>query len=237
MLLEGRAPWEFGAALLAAPLLRGAPAGDGHPVLVFPGLAANDVTTIPLRNFLRQRGYAPHAWNFGFNCGPRPGVLRGCAEHVRELQEKYGRSVSLIGWSLGGIFAREVAKLVPALTRCVITLGTPFTGNPKATNAWRLYEWISDSKVDDPQILARLRVPPPLPTTSIYSKSDGVVSWHCCLNDPGPQAENIEIHASHFGMGGNPMALYAIADRLAQPEGAWRPFERSGARRWFYQAA
>jgi pimeloyl-ACP methyl ester carboxylesterase len=238
LLLEGRALWEFGASIAASPFMNQVPRGDGHPVLVFPGLSANDVSTIPMRNFLRDRGYAPHPWNYGFNFGPRPGVLRGCVEHVRELHEKYGRKVSLIGWSLGGLYAREVAKQVPELTRCVITLGTPFTGNPKATHAWRLYEWVSDGKVDEkPEVLAQLRVPPPVPTTSIYSKTDGIVAWQCSLNPLGAQTENIEIHASHFGMGLNPAALYAIADRLAQPEGAWRPFERSGARKWFYKAA
>jgi len=237
MLLEGRALWEFGASLAASPFMGSVPAGDGHPVLVFPGLSANDVSTIPLRNFLRDRGYAPHPWNYGFNFGPRSGVLRGCVEHVRELHETTGRKVSLVGWSLGGLYAREVAKLLPDLTRCVVTLGTPFTGNPKATNAWRLYEWISDGKVDDPQIQAQLRVPPKVPTTSIYSKSDGIVAWQCSLNPLGPQLENIEIQASHFGMGLNPAALFAVADRLAQPEGKWRPFDRSGARKWFYKDA
>jgi hypothetical protein len=237
LLLEGRAPWEFGATLAAESILKGAPAGDGHPVLVFPGLAANDMTTAPLRKFLRRRGYEPHGWNFGFNLGPRRGVLRGCVEHVRELHEHTGRRVSLIGWSLGGLYAREIAKQVPELVRCVITLGTPFAGHPKATNAWRLYEWISASKVDDLKVHGQLRVPPPVPTTSIYSKTDGVVAWRCSVNPPAPQAENIEIRASHFGMGGNPAALYAIADRLAQPEGAWKPFDRSGARKWFYKAA
>ena len=236
LLLEGRAPWELGASLLASALIHRAPDGDGHPVLVFPGLAANDLTTLPLRNFLRDRGYTPYPWNFGPNLGPRSGVLRGCVEHVRELHEKHGRKVSLVGWSLGGLFAREVAKLVPELTRCVITMGSPFTGNPKANYAWRVYEWFSEEKVDEPEMLARLRVPPAVPTTSIYSKSDGMVAWQCSLNPLTPLTENIEIHASHMGMGVNPAALYAIADRLAQQEDNWRPFERSGARKWFYKA-
>ena len=235
MLMEGRAPWEFGAALAASPILSGAPAGDGHPVLVFPGLAANDVTTVPLRNFLRERGYAPHPWNYGFNFGPRPGVLRGCIEHVRELHETYGRKVSLVGWSLGGLYAREVAKLVPELARCVITLGTPFTGNPKATNAWRLYEWIADGKVDDPRMQAQLRVPPPLPTTSIYSKTDGIVAWRCSLNPGSALAENVEVVASHIGLGLNPLAMMAIVDRLGQDPKRWRPFEAGGLRRWFFK--
>jgi pimeloyl-ACP methyl ester carboxylesterase len=237
LLLEGRALWELGASIAASPFMNSAPKGDGHPVLVFPGLSANDVSTIPMRNFLRDRGYAAYPWNFGFNFGPRSGVLRGCVEHVRELYERHGRKVSLVGWSLGGLYAREVAKLVPELVRCVVTLGTPFTGSPKANHAWRLYEWISDDKVDQPEIQAQLRVPPPVPTTSIYSKTDGIVSWECCINPLGAQTENIEIHASHFGMGLNPAALFAVADRLAQPEGAWRPFDRSGARKWFYKAA
>jgi len=237
LLLEGRALWELGASIAASPFMGHAPKGDGHPVLVFPGLSANDVSTIPMRNFLRDRGYEAYPWNYGFNFGPRSGVLRGCVEHVRELHEKHGCKVSLVGWSLGGLYAREVAKLVPDLVRCVVTLGTPFTGNPKANYAWRVYEWISDGKVDAPEVQAQLRVPPPVPTTSIYSKSDGIVAWQCCINPLGSLTENIEIHASHFGMGLNPAALYAVADRLAQPEGAWRAFDRSGVRKWFFKAA
>ncbi len=235
MLLEGRALWEYGAALAAMPMLRATDKGDGHPVLVLPGLAANDVSTYPLRQYLRERGYAPHPWNYGLNFGPRPGVLAGCIEHVKELHKMYGRKVSLVGWSLGGIYAREIAKAVPKLTRCVITLGTPFTGNPKATNAWRLYQIVSGHKIDDFELHEQIRTAPPVPTTSLYSKSDGIVAWQCSLNEPGPLAENIEIQASHFGMGLNPMALYAIADRLAQAEGKWQRFDTSGARKWFFK--
>ena len=238
MLLEARALWEFGASFAAMPFISGMPQGDGHPVLVLPGLAANDVSTITLRNFLRERGYAPYPWNFGFNFGPRSGVLNGCIEHVREIEQLHGRKVSLLGWSLGGIYAREIAKAVPKLTRSVITLGTPFTGDPKATNAWRLYELVSRQKVADTRHQARERAiatPPPVPTTSLYSKSDGIVAWRCCLNPSGKQLENIEIQASHFGMGLNPMALFAIADRLAQPEGKWKPFEADGSRKWFFK--
>ena len=187
---------------------------------------------------MRERGYEPYPWNYGFNFGPRSGVLNGCIEHVREIQQRHGRNVSLLGWSLGGIYAREIAKAVPKLTRSVITLGTPFTGDPKATNAWRLYELVSRQKVADTRSQARERAiatPPPVPTTSLYSKSDGIVAWQCCLNPPGKQLENIEIQASHFGMGLNPMALFAIADRLAQPEGKWKPFEADGTRKWFFK--
>jgi pimeloyl-ACP methyl ester carboxylesterase len=236
MMLEGRAPWEFAALLAATPWLRRLPRGDGHPVMVFPGMGANDYTTAPLRSFLDSLGYVTQAWGQGFNFGPRDGVLKRCAADVRALAERHGRSVSLIGWSLGGLYAREMAKLMPDRTRCVITLGTPFTGHPRATNAWRIFEALSGQSAHDPATMARLRTPPPVPTTSIYSRTDGIVSWRCSLNEPGPIAENIEVQASHVGMGLNPLALYAVADRLQQPDGAWKPFDVAGARRWFYRA-
>jgi pimeloyl-ACP methyl ester carboxylesterase len=235
MLLEGRAPLEYAASLLATPWLRGLPAGDGHPVLVFPGLGAGDLSTAPLRRFLKARGYTPYRWKQGSNFGPRSGVLRACHVEADEIFKRHQRPVSLIGWSLGGIYAREVAKELPGQTRCVITLGTPFTGNPRATNAWRVYRLLSGQKSHDPSLIEQIREAPPVPTTSIYSRSDGIVAWQCSLNVQGPITENIEVPASHVGMGLNPMALYAIADRLAQDPQAWRHFEVSGARRWFFR--
>jgi pimeloyl-ACP methyl ester carboxylesterase len=235
MLLEGRAPLEYFSMLAAYPWLRGLPRGDGHPVMVFPGMGANDMTTWPLRSLLQSLGYVTQAWGQGLNFGPRRGVLERCADDIRELAQRTGQPVSLIGWSLGGLYAREMAKEQAALCRCVITLGTPFTGHPKATNAWRLYEWLTGTSVGDPALIEQIRKAPPVPTTSIYSRSDGIVSWRCSLNDPGPLAENIEVHASHVGMGMNPLALYAIADRLAKPIGDWQPFDASGARRWFFR--
>jgi pimeloyl-ACP methyl ester carboxylesterase len=219
----------------AYPWLRSLPRGDGHPVMVFPGMGANDMTTRPLRGFLQSLGYITQAWGQGLNLGPKNGVLERCADDIRTLAQRTGQPVSLIGWSLGGIYAREMAKELPSLARCVITLGTPFTGHPKATNAWRIFEWLSGTRVGDPALMAQVRRAPPLPTTSIYSRTDGVVSWRCSLNEPGPLAENIEVHGSHVGMGMNPLALYAIADRLAQPVGQWRHFDAGGARRWFYR--
>jgi len=235
MLLEGRAPLEYLSMLAAFPWLRRLPRGDGHPVMVFPGLGANDATTWPLRGFLRSLGYVTQAWGQGFNAGPRVGVLDRCAADIRNLADRTGEPVSLLGWSLGGLYAREMAKEHPEITRCVITLGTPFTGHPRDTNAWRVYEWLTGTSVGDPDVMAQMRIAPPVPTTSIFSRSDGIVAWRCSLNEPGPLAENVEVPASHVGMGMNPAALYAIADRLAQPIGQWRPFEVSGARRWFFR--
>ncbi len=226
--LEGRAPWELGATLLVSPLLRNVRSGDGHPVLVFPGLVTGDFSTLVLRNYIAGRGYAAYAWEQGLNLGPRPGVLENCLERVQRLREQHGERVSLIGWSLGGIYAREIAKAVPDCVRTVITLGTPFAGNPKATNAWRLYEMTSGQHIADDVRVTQLCNHPPVPTTSIYSRSDGVVAWQCSVGQESDQSENIEIHSSHIGMGMNPSALYAIADRLAQPLGEWKRFDRGG---------
>jgi pimeloyl-ACP methyl ester carboxylesterase len=236
--LEARAPWEAAALLASLPLLRSrAPQGDGHPVLVFPGLGASDATTLPLRNFLRERGWTPSAWDQGLNFGPRHGVLDRCRAQLMQIADRHGVAASLVGWSLGGVYARELAKEQPQHARCVVTLGTPFTGHPRATNAWRFYEMVSGQRVHDVELQAQIRITPDCPTTSIYSKTDGVVAWQCSVNPPSPRAENIEVQASHVGMGMNPLALFAVADRLAQDPAQWQPFATTGARRWFFRQA
>ena len=233
--LEGRAPWEFAASIAAAPWLRKLPRGDGHCVLVLPGLAANDLTTLPMRAFLKDRGYEALPWEQGLNLGPRAGVLDALRARVRDLHRLDGRKVSLLGWSLGGVYARELAKEMPELVRCVITLGSPFAGPPQATNAWWLFERVSGHPEPDAAMQAALRVAPPVPTTSIYSRTDGIVAWQCSLNPPGPLAENVEVHASHIGLGLNPLAMVAIADRLAQDPAHWTRFDTSGLRRFFFK--
>ena len=234
LMLEARAVAELSAFFSMAPLLRLAPAGDGHPVLVLPGLSASDVSTRPLRAFLRDRGYRAHGWKLGNNFGPRPGVEARMEERLVELHARYGRKVSLIGWSLGGIFARELARRAPSTVRSVITLGSPFAGVRGASNAWRLYQAVSGDRDEDPAARERRKIPPPVPATAIFSRSDGIVAWQGCLEREGPTSENIEVEGSHCGLGHNPVVLYAIADRLAQPEGDWKPFDRSGPRRFVY---
>ena len=142
--------------------------------------------------------------------------------------------MSLVGWSLGGLYARELAKHSPEMVRLVITLGSPFTGHPRETNAWRLYEFASGHRIDWHDFHGPLRPPPPVPTTSIWSPTDGVVAWRCSLETRRALAENIVVESSHLGLGAHPAALYAIADRLAQPEGHWEPFHRDGWRRFVY---
>jgi len=234
LLLELRAGFELGAFFAMAPLLRFAPTGDGHPVLVLPGLAASDLSTRPLRAFLRDRGYRAHGWKLGRNLGPRHGVEAEMQQRLAELAGRYGRKVSLIGWSLGGVYAREMARRAPHDVRSVITLGSPFAGEPRASNAWRIYETMSGRQAHDWPGREAMKLPPPVPSTAIYSRSDGIVAWQGCLEREGPMSENIEVEGSHSGLGYNPAVLYAIADRLAQPEGRWRPFDRSGLRSLVY---
>lgn len=222
--LETRAYWEFGAAVISWPLLQLASKGDGHPVLVFPGLGASNLSTLFLRHFLKNRGYAATAWRTNRNFGPRPGVISSCIEQLEDLYQWHGQKVSLIGWSLGGFYAREIAKVMPDAVRSVITLGTPFNGPPKATNAWYLYELLSGEKANTERFNTTLSEAPPVPTTSIYSSSDGIVSWRSCIQDESPLTENINVWTSHFGMGASPYTFFVIADRLAQVENEWQPF-------------
>jgi alpha/beta superfamily hydrolase len=230
MALEVRAFWEFGALLPSWPLLARAPTGDGHAVMVFPGLSANDTTTVPLRYYLQSLGYQPWGWEQGFNFGPRAGVLDEAKDHLARTFASTGRKISLIGWSLGGIYARELAKELPHMVRGVITLGTPFAGSHKSTNAWRVYQLTSGRNIEQESENYDLPTAPPVPTTSIYSRTDGVVAWQASLqaaSKSNPHTENIEVLASHIGLGLNPTAWWAVADRLAQPEGNWQPFARS----------
>jgi pimeloyl-ACP methyl ester carboxylesterase len=236
LMLEGRAIHEFGAFLASLPLLRLAPRGDGRPVLVFPGLVASDLSTRPLRTFLSNHGYAVRGWGQGRNFGPRDGVVDGMLGLLRDMADESGRKVSLVGWSLGGIYARQLAKMLPDHVETVITLGSPFAAHPRSTNAWRVYEFTSGKSADDRDgaFAHSLGDPPPVPTTAIFSRSDGVCAWRGCMERPGALAENIEVQGSHCGLGHHPAVVYAVADRLAQKEGAWRPFDRSGWRALLY---
>lgn len=232
--MEARAPWEFGAMLATRPLLASAPGGDGHPVLVLPMMFGSDLSTLPLRNFLVGRGYVASAWEQGLNLGPRGGVFDACVARLSSLRREHGQPVSLIGWSLGGLFARALAMHAPDDVRLVISLGTPMRADPSPEQVWRFYQRITGNAMGLPEHLKGLDQPLPVPTTSIFSRSDGVVCWQDCIEPPGPGSESIEVESSHLGLGMHPLTLHVIADRLAQPAGEWRPFERNGMFGWLY---
>lgn len=237
LLAEFRAVGELALGLAALPLLAQAPRGDGHTVLVLPGFLAGDGSTALLRGFLDRMGFVTHPWGLGRNLG---GVYRMRDKLLAKLEDVHqtsGKPVSLIGWSLGGVYSRALAQMRPDLVRYVITLGSPFANDVTATNAGRLYEMLSGESphTAHPDDLAMLRAELPMPTSAIYTRRDGVVHWRTCLNPhENHKTENIEVRASHVGLGVNPAVLWAIADRLAQPAGSFKPFDRKGPFRLAY---
>ncbi|NEV65185.1 alpha/beta fold hydrolase [Thiorhodococcus minor] len=234
--LEARAGLEFASLFASQPFLYSAPKGDGHPVLVLPRLLGCDLSTQPLRYYLSSLGYATSPWEQGVNLGPRGGVLNGCLKRLEQVHAAHDRKVSLVGWSLGGLYAREMAKEAPELVRQVITLGTPFAGEHKPDEIWRMYEAATGDTMGLPEQHGPLDEAPPVPTTSIYSRSDGIVPWTASVGREGPQTENVEVESSHLGLASSPLSLYIVADRLAQPEDSWHPFERRGIKGWLYRS-
>jgi len=228
-LLEIRALFEVMSILPAQPLLNLAPSGDGHPVLVFPGFYAADRSTARMRKYLNSKGFEAYAWEQGRNPGISMELYLRLEERVVELSRHHGRAVSLVGWSLGGIYARLLAHRVPRHVRQVVTLGSPFniTEYGAITGAVaQLYERMNPNQLDDPMLQheSTWRTPPPVPSTSIYSAGDGIAHWSFCIDAEDDTTENLHIPSSHLGMTHNPLVMYAVADRLAQPEGQWRPF-------------
>jgi triacylglycerol esterase/lipase EstA (alpha/beta hydrolase family) len=207
------------------------PVGDGHPVIVFPGLGAAPFTTAHLRRYLAESGFDARCWGRGVNTGPDGPIdtwLPGLAEDVRRIARESACKVSLVGWSLGGVYAREIAKLAPEAVRQVITLGTPFASlGGGTTHAETIYKLLGgDTSQLTPALQQRIAQAPPVPITAIYSKSDGVVSWRGCIEKKTATSESVEVHASHLGMITHPDVLRIVANRLAQPEGQWRPLRR-----------
>jgi pimeloyl-ACP methyl ester carboxylesterase len=230
LLLEGRAAGELATTIALRPILRRLRRGDGHPVLLLPGFLATDFSTRPLRRFLRELGYWSHRWHLGRNLGPRRDLEQRLEARLADVFDRHGRPVSLIGWSLGGLYARLLANRRPDRVRSVITLGSPFAHDMKANNSWRLYELLTDERIEEipPERLGDVRRTPPVPTTSIFSRTDGIAAWQCAIQMEGPLAESIEVPGSHLGLGFNPLVFYAIADRLSQVPGDWQPFFRPG---------
>ena len=222
-----RAAWEYaGMRMMDKSRL---PPGDGHPVVLFPGLASDKHAIGPLKPFCDNLGYAACDWGRGFNRGPEgdPEVwLDELAQDIQARVSMRAESISLVGWSLGGIYAREVAKRLPGRVRQVVTIGTPFAGSTRQTNAGLVYRLLNGSEpVIDLAMSESLRTAPNVPTTSIYSLSDGVVAWQACIQ-PGDRAdtENIEVAGSHCGLGWNAEVFGVLADRLSQPQGAWQRY-------------
>lgn len=225
-----RAMTELGLLPLAGPWLTSLRGGDGHPVIIIPGFTVGDRSTVVMRKFLSELGYLPSGWKQGVNFGVRLDLFEGISNYLEQLHQEYDCRISLIGQSLGGIYARELAKRNPDVVRQVITLGSPFNDpEGEASNLSDLYNMLNPEQSSQPEEFRQgrgeLSKPPPVPTTAIYSKWDGICHWRACIQHGGhDQVENIEVSASHTGMGVSAQTLFVIADRLSQRRRHWKPF-------------
>lgn len=229
--------------VLSSPALRRAPRGDGHPVLVLPGFTGSDVSTRVMRAFLRRLGYYVHAWRLGRNWGPTDYILDGLATRFASLGEEHGAKLTLIGHSLGGIYARELTRRAPDRVRHVVTLGSPVRWRRDSDSVvaplYRSLRRIHSERARDARRLDGDHLPDRVPLTAIFSRTDGVVSWRSCVFEPDSLHECIEVRGSHTGLIHNVASLLVVADRLAQPDGKWVPFverEGVGARVWTGEA-
>lgn len=244
--LEYRALLEMALLPSSLPLLLSAPRGDGHPVLLVPGFVGNAGSMAALKAYLRNRGHAVDDWGLGRNVGFQRKHARALEQKIRFLHHRHGRRVSLVGWSLGGVFALFAAHRVPECVRMVVTLGSPVSSDPQRSDSpalvkalYRLVAHPMGPVAHAAHVDARLlRRPPPVPLTCLYSRTDGVVPPHEATFAPEPDDgddaaahaphENVRVPGSHVGMGFNPLVLWIVAERLAQAEGGWAPFDPQG---------
>jgi predicted alpha/beta hydrolase family esterase len=228
-----RASLEGMSLMMSSPSLASAPRGDGHGIMVLPGFATDDIATSFLRRYLSRLGYEVHPWGLGMNLDHRTAGYDGehVARQIDRIVDVTGRKVSLVGWSLGGVIAREAARRDPKAVRQVVSIGSPFCGNPHANHVGTVYTLLSGNRVDSPEAMRRFALGPtplPMPSTAIFSRNDGITAWENCVAQTDHQSENVEVNSSHFGMVVNATVFQIVADRLAQAEDCWKPYRRPG---------
>ncbi len=244
--LELRALLEAAGLVWSLPLLLNAPRGDGHPVLLLPGFMGSERSLVGLEVFLRNRGYAVQTWGLGRNVGFHAKHASALEQKIRYMHHETGREVSLVGWSLGGVFALYGAHQLPQCVRCVVTLGSPISVDPEGSASpafvkamYRLIAHPMGPTAHSMQPRAKVlreRVSLPLPLSCLYSVSDGIVPPQEATVDGDPALhENIRVPGSHVGLGFNAVVLWIVAERLSQPQGQWRPFRPSGALGYAYR--
>lgn len=193
--------------------------GDGRTILVLPGMFTSDKRTAMLRRVLTKAGYDTHGWALGAHWPGGVEILNQIDARVDAIRPVSGAPVTLIGWSLGGLVAREYAKFAPEKSAAVITLGSPFSGNPRDNRAWRMWEWAARRKIEDNPLGQALGVKPPVPTLAIWSPRDGVISPHSARGEAGERDMERAVTCGHFAMASSPSSLEAVLSHLAQTKG------------------
>lgn len=189
--------------------------GRGWPVIVIPGFTTDDLSTSLLRRSLEQAGFHAYGWEMGFNLGYRAGLLEALAEKVRSIAAEHERKVILLGWSLGGLFARALGHRIPQSVAQVVTLGSPFSGNRHANRAWPLYDFLNDHTVDDIPEGVEFAAKPPVPTLAMWSASDGIVAAGAARGLPEESDLAIQLDVTHFGYGGSPDGVRQVIEAMA----------------------
>jgi len=229
---------EMGSLFASFPLLSQLPRGDMHPVLLLPGFMASDDSTLMMRRYLLRMGYEPLPWSLGRNTGKLELFETKLTEKFRQLSETYRGKISIIGQSLGGVYARDLAHRFPDKVRQVITMASPFRAmtasatSPIVTELFKRQSGMSIEEMREKLTDITTSKSPGVPTTAIFSKGDGVVNWRVCLEGDGHQTESIEVRGSHCGMGFNPLVYCIIADRLSLPENEWQSFDHRKLRKF-----
>jgi pimeloyl-ACP methyl ester carboxylesterase len=207
-------PFDLARSRAQADLLAKAIRGDGRQILLIPGLMASEQRMEALRGILEAAGFRAHGWGMGRNLGPRPDSLEKIDRRVDEIRRQSGEPVTLVGWSLGGLFAREYAKYASTKVGGVVTMGTPFSGDVRANHAWRLYQLVSGHAVDCPPFACTREVKPPVPTVALWSRRDGVILPECAKGRAGERDRAIEVDCTHMGFAVAPEGILAVGKAM-----------------------
>lgn len=214
LLRNASMPFDLARSRARSDALAKAIKGDGRPVLLIPGLMASEHRMEPMRSILQAAGYRAYGWGMGRNFGPKPDSLEQIDRRIDEIQRRHSAPVTLVGWSLGGLFAREYAKVAPGKVSGVVTMGTPFSGNPRANHAWRLYQFVSGFPVDCPPFACKREEKPPVPTIALWSRRDGVILPECARGRAGERDRAIEVDCTHMGFAVAPEGILAVGEAL-----------------------
>jgi pimeloyl-ACP methyl ester carboxylesterase len=201
--------------LTTPPVPKPTPAAQRpRPVMLLPGFGAHPMRMRRMLRALQEAGHDAHEWGLGFNLGPTPANFGFLMSRVGELARSAGEPVALVGWSLGGLFAREIAKQRPDCVAGVITMGTPFSGDRRANNAWRAYQAITGHEVDAPPIPGDFSAKPPCPTIALWSPRDGIVAPRSACGRKGERDRAIALRCSHLGFANHPTVIAEVLRQL-----------------------